>query len=938
MPAASVTPAPRIVAAVILCLVAALTPARSDGPAETPETGVADGVTPEVSVETFADLVRRGSDDRQQGRWREAIGAYRRARDLEPERYEVRILLADSLRRTGHGSEARGEYQAAVPLAPDRAEAYVGLALLRRAAYDLEGAAQIVNGALPRVRLDDRSDLLLTLAETRRRQGRLGEAEEMFARVVAQRRDDPEAAPAHAGIGRLQESRGDLDAAIAAWDRYLDRRPDDDAVRLHREELAELRRAIGALRGVGGTEPDRATLAELGRLYRLAGDHRAAVAALRRAGEMRGDDPPARRALALALHDAGDDDGSVAEFRRLLARRPGDPLALYHLAASAARMRDAGAEEEAWITLLVAHPDDGYALQAFLAFAGRMRGQGTAVLARQIDRLRANIDPTPHRVTAILAQLAMLLGRAGRDGEAAAALWQALLRDPTDPRTLEIAGRLFQERPQTSTILRQRILQESGRPDPQDVARSLLVYRLMQWNGRAGEALILARRLAGRHPGSSMARSAVTEAHQLAGGDPAAALSEAQAAVHLDPDRLTAQVDLALGLLHAGRPEEAEAAARSALIHIPGAAPILSTLAAALADQGSYEAAAVTYESALEVDPADNFGLARSQYPLVLAAMGRSIEARAALVGDLPLFPGMLYAEALGFTAGAALRGAGIDWAAWHDRHQGRLSTPAEAWQAIAEMLESLDDPHTRLRDPEETGSVYLTRHGAVVAMDRFGRNRSHSRTVTMENLPGELGYIRISNLTDPRVIDEVRQALETMREKDGIVLDLRGNSGGLVRNADAIGDLITGPGREAGIDVGPSGETRQITGGDGAIIEGRVVVLVDGQTASAAERLARTLEAAGRGVLIGDATYGKGRAQMTRILPGGYTVMVSAGEMLAPDGRPIQGRGLEPQTPGAPGEKAIDRARTILEESADPDAAPSPTPTPASSPAPSPR
>jgi len=71
--------------------------------------------------------------------------------------------------------------------------------------------------------------------------------------------------------------------------------------------------------------------------------------------------------------------------------------------------------------------------------------------------------------------------------------------------------------------------------------------------------------------------------------------------------------------------------------------------------------------------------------------------------------------------------------------------------------------------------------------------------------------------------------------------------------------------------------------------------VLVDGQTGSAAERLARTLSNTGRATLEGDPTFGKGRAQVSRVLPGGTTVLISIIEMLGPDGRPLQGRGLQP-------------------------------------------
>jgi carboxyl-terminal processing protease len=351
--------------------------------------------------------------------------------------------------------------------------------------------------------------------------------------------------------------------------------------------------------------------------------------------------------------------------------------------------------------------------------------------------------------------------------------------------------------------------------------------------------------------------------------------------------------------LRAGRPREAEAAARGA-IDLKPSAPAWSVLGRALAEKGDLEGAASAYAEALRADPVDNFGLARSQYPLILAAMGRHVEARQALRGDVPPFPDELYAEAWRFARDSYRdrRYNGQDWAAWRERYRGRLATVQEAYRAIAVMLASLGDPYTRLRDWEETASTYLNPRGESVSVDALGRSRSHSRTVTIEERPDGPGYIRLSNLADPRVVEEVRRALSEMRAREGIVLDLRGNPGGSARAADAIGDLLVGPGKEAGVDLGPDGAQPQVTGGDGALTDAPLTVLVDGQTGSAAERLARTLARSGRASLIGDTTRGKGLAQASRVLPGGMTVLVSVGEMLGPDGRPLQGRGLEPRRP----------------------------------------
>lgn len=838
------------------------------------------------------DLIRRGNAARQQGQIEAALAAYREARRLAPERVEVRLLLGDTLRRIGRLDEAEVEYAAAVSLDPRRAEAYTGAAMIRRTRFDYEGAIALLEPAIDRVPAERRADLVLTIAETRRRQGRLEEAERLLRDVLKARPGDP---PALAGLAQVAEARGDLDGAVGLWSGYLDARPDDQPGLLRRQELKELRASIAALRESARAKPRGTVLAELGRLLAVAGDVAGAAQVWKRALAVDPDDADARRGLALALRDRGDWRGAAAQFRRLLRQRPQDGVALYNLVGLARSAGEAEAEEDAWRGLIDARPDDLFAVRAFLAF---LESSGETALQRAIVRERAGGPGGP---VALLRRRALLEASAGRLDEAADDLHEALRRDPTDPWTQEIATEILALHPVLLQRLVERASPGDGRPSTADDL--VLLARLTWWSGRGGDALLLLRRAVSIDPRSERACSALAEAYQVVGRNAALALEELTRAVEIAPSSAAARVDLALAHLRAGRNPEAEAAAREALALDGSSAPALSILGAALMEEGDAEGASAAYASALRSDPADNFGLARTQYPLVLAALGRQVEARHALRGEIPPIPEALYREAWSFARDAFRdkRYGGQDWAAWKDRYRGRLETTAEAYRAIASMLAALGDPYTRLRDVEETAAVYLGRRGEGVTVDALGRNRAQSQSVVVQDLEGGLGYIRLSNLSDPRVVEEVRRALLAMREKEGLILDLRGNPGGFARSADAIGDLLVGPGREAGVDVGPDGATTRITGGDGALVGGSLTVLVDGQTASAAERLARTIETSGRGAIVGARTRGKGLAQVSRVLPGGATVLVSAVEMLGPDGRPLQGQGLKPGRPATP-------------------------------------
>jgi tetratricopeptide (TPR) repeat protein len=837
------------------------------------------------------ELVKRGNQARRDGQVREAIAAYRKARDLAPHTYEIRILLADTLRRTGDAVRALPEYEAALALNPSRYEAYAGKAQILRTGYDHEAAAVLLQEALERVEPAGRPDILLVLAETRRRQKRLDEAGHLIDAVLQARPGD---APAIGIRARMAEDRGDLSAAIAAWDAYLAARPDDEPADLRRRELHELKASIAALREAASGRASGPVLRELGRLQAVAGDAASAAESFRGALGIAPADDEARLGLAQALRDTGPAGAARAarEFRRLLKSRPGDPVALFNLAALAFAADDAAGEGDAWRALHAARPDDLVALRGFVSYLERQGPEALARAAGATPESTAGVEVA----AGVLRGRALLLAAAERWDGAADALYQALRRDPTDPWTLEIAGDILFLNPRLMTTLGDRLRAglAGGAGSP---AERVLLARLHWWSGRGDEALILLRQTVAAFPDSALARSALGEAYQEIGRNQGMALEELKRAVDLDPARVAAHVDLALAILRTGRPKPAEAAARRALGLLPGSAPILSVLGAALAEQGDFQAAADAYAAALAADPADNFGLARGQLPLALAAAGRHVEARRALRGSIPPLPDILYREAWAFARDSFRDRSynGQDWLAWRTRYRGALRGEEETCRAIATMLGSLGDPYTRLRDPEETAALFLTARGSTSATDPLGRAAIQSRTLATGELPGGLGYIRLGNLTDPGVVAEVRAALERMRRMEGIVLDLRGNTGGLARSADAIGDLFVGPGKEAGVDVGRSGETTQVTGGDGALIESPLIVLVDGQTGSAAERLARTLETTGRASLSGAATFGKGRAQISRVLPGGTTVLVTASEMLGPDRRPIQGKGLQP-------------------------------------------
>jgi carboxyl-terminal processing protease len=153
------------------------------------------------------------------------------------------------------------------------------------------------------------------------------------------------------------------------------------------------------------------------------------------------------------------------------------------------------------------------------------------------------------------------------------------------------------------------------------------------------------------------------------------------------------------------------------------------------------------------------------------------------------------------------------------------------------------------------------------------------------------------NNTTDTHLAHLLQDGLAGTDPPDGVVLDLRGNRGGLLRQAVTVADTFLPEGLITAT-VGRAPDADHIWNSTpGELAEGLpLIVLVDGMTASAAEVLAAALADRGRAVIVGSATFGKGLVQTIAALPDGGELFVTWSRILAPRGWPIQGLGVLPQ------------------------------------------
>jgi carboxyl-terminal processing protease len=165
----------------------------------------------------------------------------------------------------------------------------------------------------------------------------------------------------------------------------------------------------------------------------------------------------------------------------------------------------------------------------------------------------------------------------------------------------------------------------------------------------------------------------------------------------------------------------------------------------------------------------------------------------------------------------------------------------------------------------------------------------------------------------------QLRQEVEELYERgaEGLVLDLRGNGGGLLTEAVLTSSVFV----EDGPIVSTEGRTQEDHTFDatGDALEPRpMAVLINGDTASASEILAAAVADAGLAEVVGQRSFGKGTFQEVIPLDNGGALDLTVGEYLTRDGESIEGKGVPPDVrardrPGTEADEGLQRALEVL-------------------------
>lgn len=195
----------------------------------------------------------------------------------------------------------------------------------------------------------------------------------------------------------------------------------------------------------------------------------------------------------------------------------------------------------------------------------------------------------------------------------------------------------------------------------------------------------------------------------------------------------------------------------------------------------------------------------------------------------------------------------------------------------------------------EDGKTVNLTiKRGKEVFDVSVARKKVVAITAQGKMLTDGIGYIRISSFGE-KTGEEFKESLRTLRTQQirSLVIDLRNNPGGTLDSLVDVADVLMPKGNIITIKDKQGNETKYDS--DARCVDFPICVLINGNSASAAEALAGALADSGIGVLVGEKTFGKGSVQSIFELGDGTAFKVTAAKYYTPGGTCIDKTGITP-------------------------------------------
>jgi len=175
-------------------------------------------------------------------------------------------------------------------------------------------------------------------------------------------------------------------------------------------------------------------------------------------------------------------------------------------------------------------------------------------------------------------------------------------------------------------------------------------------------------------------------------------------------------------------------------------------------------------------------------------------------------------------------------------------------------------------------------------------RERIEIEVVESRMLDDDIAYVKLAEF-NAKATSELKEALRELmaQEPQGLIFDLRSNPGGFLQTSVEVASQFLDEGLVLA-EKGKGGLEREYPVESGGLAtEVPLVVLVNVGSASASEIVAGAIQDSGRGILVGERTFGKGSVQLPHTLSDGSDLRITIARWFTPKGREIQGIGIIP-------------------------------------------
>jgi len=222
------------------------------------------------------------------------------------------------------------------------------------------------------------------------------------------------------------------------------------------------------------------------------------------------------------------------------------------------------------------------------------------------------------------------------------------------------------------------------------------------------------------------------------------------------------------------------------------------------------------------------------------------------------------------------------------------------------DIIVEVDGKSTAGYNTEDVSQILRGQPGTdvKVKIDREVSGKTEEYTITrgevkIDNVPyfgmvnDEIGYIKLINFAENagKEVGDALKALKADYSITGVILDLRGNGGGLLHEAVNVSNVFIDKGVEIVSTKGKVEDSDKSYKTLNKAVDSEIplVVLTDGGSASASEIVSGSIQDLDRGVIIGQRSFGKGLVQITRPLPYKSKLKVTTSKYYIPSGRCIQ-------------------------------------------------